>query len=378
MKEQYRNFWILILSISMAPFFVFIYYMINESQQTSYDILILNQDKGLITSEGNYNYSLPIIESLRSAEIDTLGIPFELKLISDKEDGVNILKNRKADALVIIPGNFTAVVQSVLESNPTEKTEIEFIGDPTEISYMISAIVVEEMLNQGVFILYGVEKPYIVKETWLGRTSDMDEFSLYIPGILILSIIMLMFTASIALITEVENKTILRLKLSRVGSLRLLGGISVVQVFIGLISIFITLWVAMSMGFEFAGSIFIFLLIAVLTSLSIIAFSLIIAGFTKTVNEILIVGNFPLFLFMFFTGAAFPIKGNLIFTVSNYDFTVQGLMSPTHAISALKKILILDMGFKDIIPELVFLMLLTAIYFAIGVLVFSRRHMRIR
>jgi ABC-2 type transport system permease protein len=122
----------------------------------------------------------------------------------------------------------------------------------------------------------------------------------------------------------------------------------------------------------------IFLLVAVLTSLSIIAFSLIIAGFTKTANEILIVGNFPLFLFMFFTGAAFPIEGYTVFTVAGYKFTLQGLMSPTHAISALKKVMVLDMGFGDIIPELVTLILLTIIYFTIGVLVFRRRHMRVR
>jgi ABC-2 type transport system permease protein len=352
--------------------------MINESQQFSNEILILNKDKGIVTSEGDLNYSLPIVQSIISAEIDTLSIPFELELISDKEKGVEILKNKKADALIIIPENFSEVVQSVIESNQTQKTEIEFVGDPTDMSYMISAIVVEEILDQGVFSLYGIDKPFAIKETMLGRTSDLDEFSMYVPGILILSIIMLMFTASIALITEVENKTILRLKLSRIGSLSLLGGISIVQVFIGLISIFLTLLVAMSLGFEFAGSMFMFLLIALLTCLSIIAFSLIIAGFTKTVNEILIVGNFPLFLFMFFTGAAFPIEGNTIFTFANYDFTVQGLMSPTHAISALKKILILDMGFMDIIPELVLLMILTFIYYAIGLMIFSRRHMRVR
>jgi hypothetical protein len=76
------------------------------------------------------------------------------------------------------------------------------------------------------------------------------------------------------------------------------------------------------------------LLIAVLASISIVAFSLILAAVTKTVNEVLIVGNFPLFLFMFFTGAAFPMKGNELFNVAGYAITIQGLMSPTHAINA--------------------------------------------
>jgi ABC-2 type transport system permease protein len=112
--------------------------------------------------------------------------------------------------------------------------------------------------------------------------------------------------------------------------------------------------------------------------LSIIAFSLIIAGFTKTVNEILVVGNFPLFLFMFFTGAAFPLQGKEIFFVAGYPVSLQGLMSPTHAISALKKTLVMDMGMGDIIPEILLIVFLTLLYFLVGVWLFRRRHMRVR
>ena len=38
----------------------------------------------------------------------------------------------------------------------------------------------------------------------------------------------------------------------------------------------------------------------------------------------------------------------------------------------------LDMGMKDIIPEIASLLILTLIYFSIGVLLFRKRHMRIR
>ena len=108
-----------------------------------------------------------------------------------------------------------------------------------------------------------------------------------------------------------------------------------------------------------------------------IAFSLILAAITKTVNEVLIVGNFPLFLFMFFTGAAFPMKGKELFSIAGYSLTLQGLMSPTHSVSALRKVLILDMGLKDILPEILALLFLTVLYFGIGVWAFQRRHMRI-
>ena len=188
---------------------------------------------------------------------------------------------------------------------------------------------------------------------------------------------MLMFTAAIALVTEVENKTMLRLKLSRLSGFEYLAGVSVVQAALGIIAILLSLATAAGLGFKFTGSLVPLIFIAALTSVSIIAFSLILAAATKTANEILIVGNFPLFLFMFFTGVAFPIKGQTLFTILNYPVTLPGLMSPYHAVSALRKIMIMNMGLQDVLPEIFALAVLTLLYFAVGAAAFQRRHMRV-
>jgi ABC-2 type transport system permease protein len=194
---------------------------------------------------------------------------------------------------------------------------------------------------------------------------------------LILSVIMLMFSATIAIVTEVEQKTIIRLKLSKLSVVEYLSGVSLVQILIGIISVLLTLLVAVWLGFSSSGSFTLLISVVILASISIIAFSLIVAALTKTVNEVLIVGNFPLFLFMFFTGAAFPIEGATLFTLAGYPITLQGLMSPTHAISALNKVLIMHMGLKDILPEILALITITIIYFAVGVWAFRRRHMTV-
>ena len=80
---------------------------------------------------------------------------------------------------------------------------------------------------------------------------------------------------------------------------------------------------------------------------------------------------------MFFTGAAFPMQSEALFTLAGYPFTVQGLMTPVHAISALNKALVMNMGLTDILPELIALLVLTVLYFTIGALIFKRRHMQV-
>ena len=119
------------------------------------------------------------------------------------------------------------------------------------------------------------------------------------------------------------------------------------------------------------------IVIASLTSLSIISFSLIIAAITTSGNAVLVDGNFPMFLFMFFTGAAFPLKSAALFTIAGYPINIQGLMSPTHAISALSKILIMNMDVSSIIPEITSIIVLTLLYFIIGGIIFKQRHLKL-
>ena len=376
-KEQLRHFLIFVLTISMAPFFVFVYYLIDEVSQPHYDVLVINQDRGIEYLSQQLNYGNLLIESVKTVARDSLGMPLTIKIASNRSEAMNRLKNRKADALIILPEDFSERIHNLTQKGETKRINIEFIGDLTNVDYMVSAIFANEILNEYVSKVTQRVNPVKITETSLGLSGKIDEFDLWVPGLLILSVIMLMFSAAIAIINEVENKTIIRLKLSKISSFELLSGISFVQVLVGLISVCLTLMVAVWLGFDASGSFFMLILIAVLTSISIIAFSLIVAAITKTANEVLVVANFPLFLFMFFTGAAFPMQGKALFSIAGYPITIQGLMSPTHAVSALKKVMIMEAGLTDIVPEIIALIFLTLLYFVIGAMGFRIRHMRV-
>jgi ABC-2 type transport system permease protein len=378
LKEQWRSFWILMLTLSMGPFFMFVYYLIIESSKPHYDVAIINNDKGYIADSVSVNRGEEYISFFTSSVKDSVKMPFSITKSNNKPDAIAELKNKKSDAFIIIPEDFSKQLIEKRKAESTGSVEIQFYGDLTSVNYLLSALWANETLNS--FIKKSTVSGDFIKisETGIGTSSNVSDFDLIVPGILIISVIMLMFTATIAFVSEVENKTILRLKLSRITSFEFLTGITVVQLIVGIISVFLTLLTAAVLGFEFHGSAAVFILIAVLTSLSIIAFSLIIAALTKTANEVLVVGNFPLFLFMFFTGAAFPFRSEGLFTLFGYPISLQGLMSPTHAISALNKIMIMQMELNDIIPEIIFLIILTLIYFFIGMILFQRRHMQLK
>jgi len=378
LKEQIRSFWILLLTISMAPFFVAVYFLILESYQPRYDILVLNHDRGIEDSTGYHNHGQMLIEAAQIILSDSSNLPFKVKKTDSRENAIQKLKNRKADAFISIPGNFSTKIYDHSISGENINLSVEFVGDLTNIEYMISAVWANAAINQYMANTMKNSETVNVTETSLGVSGNISDFELMVPGLLTLALIMLMFSATIAIVAEVENKTIMRLKLSGLSTFEFLSGVSIVQIAVGLVSIILTLAVAMSMGFSpEVSALWILIFIAILTSISIFAFSLILAAVTKTVNEVLIIGNFPLFLFMFFTGAAFPIEGKALFSISGYSISIQGLMSPTHAISALKKVLIMEMNMTDIIPEIISILILSVLYFAVGVLAFKRMHMRI-
>jgi ABC-2 type transport system permease protein len=376
-REQIRSFWILFLTIVMAPFFVGVYYLINESSKPGYDILILNKDKGMVAENKTINHGEELILFVEKQIIKNVDIPLKIKRISTPDSAVTLLRKKKADALIIVPEGFTDSLNTGLIKNKPVPPEFEFIGDMTDFNYMIAAIWGSEYARIYIESITGFPSPFILKETSLSHTAGFTDFDLYMPGLLVLSIIMLMFTASIAFVTEIENSTILRFRLSGLSTLEFICGVSFIQVVIGIISVLITLVTAILLGFQYNGSLWLAMLVVSLAAMSIIAFSIILGALSKSSNEILVIGNFPLFLFMFFTGAAFPMEGKAIFTIGGYAINFQGLMSPTHAVLAVKKIMLMDYGFTEILPELVSLFTLTFVYFIIGILIFNRRHMKV-
>lgn len=371
LTEQIRQFWILLLTISMAPFFVGVFYLIYKSSAMNLRVNVVNLDKPAINSS-TADYGSELLTLLKSVKNDTLPITFRETL--SRTEAMEQVRNKKTHAMIIIPAGFTDSI-IMRQSGQNVRVPFELSGNLTETNYLISAILGITYVSGYINAVTGTAEPYHFIETPAGMSSKLNDFTMAIPGLLVLATIMLMFSGAIAFVVEPEKKTMLRLKLSRVTPLTFIGGITIIQILVGLVSILLTLGTAYLFEFEFSGSFWLFLLVSVLTCVSVIGFSLILAGFTRSVNEVLVVGNFPLFLFMFFSGTVFPIEGATLFTLGGYNFTIPGLMSTYHGTEALKQVLIYEAGISGIWPQLVSLAGLTVLYFLFGYWIYRRRHM---
>jgi ABC-2 type transport system permease protein len=175
---------------------------------------------------------------------------------------------------------------------------------------------------------------------------------------------------------EVESGTLQRLKITKVTTFELLGGISASVIVIGVINLLLAFGTAMALGFHSHGPLWVAILIGVITTISVIGVGLMVAAFSKSVSQAFIIANFPLVFFMFFTGVAFPIPGVALFTLGDHIIGLYDILPPTHAVVALNKVMTLGAGLKEVTFELIALVILSILYFALGVWLFNRNQMK--
>jgi len=378
-REQLRDYWILIMILVMAPLFIAIYFLMSNPSMVSFDVILVNQDRGTVINGEKLNQGERLVDVLMEKEKEGEVPGLNYMRAEKREAAVALLRKGDADVVVVIPGGFTQVLKPHVDSllYPEAPELMELVGNITSMEYIVGAVWTEEVINEFVREACGQSSPVSWEETALGYSAERTEFELYIPGLLILSIIMIIFSASAAIVREAEKRTLERLKISRLSAVEFLGGISLVQIIIAFFSLVFALLTAIALGYTLIpGTLGFILLISFLTSISMISFSLIVAAMCRSIKDVAIIGTFPLFLLMFFTGAAFPISGGRLFSIGGFDFMLNHLLSPTWAIQALNKVLVTGLGVRECFPEMAAILMLAILYGIFGTWAFKRRHMR--
>ena len=370
LKEQVRDSVTLGLSLVIGPFFILLYWLMIPSGSTTYDVLIQNLDLGSKGQEVTV-----LLETLAYPSGDPL---LKVTTVSSQARGEDQLRDRDAEVLLIIPEDFSSKLQAISQGDFQNPAQVTLVGDLTNFYYAIGAVMAGSVIDEFVQEQTGAIRPIQYHEIALGASAGRSEFDLYIPGILIVSVVMLVFIVSMTITYEVEAGTLRRLQMTSMKASDLLIGISLPTILWGIISLLLTLLVAIALGFTSQGSIWAALLIGGITAVAVVGMGLIVAAFSKSVSQAFIIANFPLIFFMFFSGAVYPIPRIILFQVAGINISIYDILPPTHAVVALNKILTLGSGLGDVLYEIISLLVLSLVYFLIGIWFFQRRHLRLK
>jgi ABC-2 type transport system permease protein len=367
-RENLRDWKILILVIVFAPFFIYLMYMYMGDPKTSmYNVVVINNDNAGLSSE-------ELINEWKGLKTDEGKPLLEIKLVSDTAAARRMIRNREADLFVTIPGDFSQSLQAFLSGGSRYILPLTNYGDQANVRYMAAVSFIDYLTFGYLGFKTGIELPMNMNYEYAGKGKITSEFDLYIPALLVLAIIMMLFTAGASIVREVEKDTITRLSLSRLTSAEFMTALSLNQIIIGLICLFVTLLAAFSVGYKTSGSIPLLFLIGTVTCFSVISISIITACFIRTMFGLLTLGCFPFFILAFFSDSFMPLPKINMFRLAGNQVYLNDLLPTATATRAFNKILNYDSGISDVAFEFIWITVFAVIYFLIGTWLFKRKY----
>lgn len=365
--ENLRDWKVLVMVLLFSPFFLLIMYLFYGGAPTTYTIGIVSLDEGKPSSE--------LIELLADKKGQGGTGLFKLSHVLRVQDLEAKVKEKTIDVGIVIPQNYLTPGTGGSAKTPAPLSVIQFYGSMSNARYPVAAVLAADVIQQQGVTAAKITLPTAISETFLEKNLPLNEFDGYVPGLITLAVLMILFTASASIVKESDKKTLVRLKLSRIGAFHFLGGICIVQGIIAAGAIVLSYWTALGLGYTPAGGLGAVLFVGVLSSLAMVSISLIVASFLNTVFDVLTIGCFPFFLLMFFSGSMFPLPKLTMFTIHGHPLGIPDLLPLTHTVNAFNKILHYGTGWNGIGFDAAMIMLLTVLYAGVGLKLYEKRRL---
>ena len=377
LAENFRDWKILILGITFAPFFVVLMFLYLGSSPQTFHLIFLNHDKGMITSNGDMvNSGQELVDTLISIYPSDGSVILKVKLERDLITAKELLKEHKADLIVEIPENFSKTLSEFRLGSTPSPEKVKTYGDPSNLKYIMAATWGHAMTYHFTTEITGIKGPFEIEDITISPKKTLSDFDLYVPALLTLALMMLMFTGAGSIIKEKDKGTIVRLRISNMRAVEWFAACSLTQVIIGLLAMALTYLTAYSVGYTTNGSLFAMFIVGGISCLSIMAISLVVAAFLRTIFDLVTIGCFPFFILMFFSGGMFPLPELQLVNLGSHTFYVNDLLPTTHTISAFGKIMNYGADLGDILFEITAIIILTLLFFTWGGWLFSKRHLK--
>ena len=365
-REQLRNPLIPLLTVGFGAFFVLLIGLFFPSGgSTIFRVVVADEDAGA--------HGPAVVDALSRVAYGTGSSVLEVRQVADGATARAVVEGREAIVFLELGSGFSQAVEDA--GAGTGQVPVTIGGDLGSPSYPVAAIMVVQAVDE--YLQEATGRPSLVQldEVALGNSGNRTEFDLYVPGVLVFAIGLMIFSAAVVLAQEVETGTINRLVRTPVGAARLLGGITLVQLMLGLLAGVAALGTAALLGFRSVGPLWLALPVWLLTGLSVIGLGLLVASAARSVAQAFLLANFPFGVFMFLSGTMFPVRGVALFTVAGQEVNLLDVLPQRHAVNALTAVF--GYGSTDIGYELGMLTLLSVAFFALGVWVFRRVHLRV-
>jgi ABC-2 type transport system permease protein len=394
-----------------------------------HQIVVVNNDAGVrvavnnSTQYVNYGTNFAGVLANATAENSTTNL-FHLNNVS-QEQAEEMLKTRGIDALIVIPQNFSSAFAAMVNNSarmgitssvgqqaianaglspgatnvnlPKAENASSFLtlqGDSGYINFATSQGIVSAIFDQyknnaetqaltaassgQAQTLFNDSIPLVIQP--IPGTQSFSLFDYTVPGLIVFALLLQISVISGNTVRESERGTLNRIKLSKARSFDLLFGTFIVWSVITVMQVLVFIAIAIALGYHHQGdfsSLGLAVVIGVIAGMASISLALIISSFVKNERQASTLSAMISMPLGFLAGAFIPLPRQVLGTFGGRTYQIYELLPWTHAISALRSVLTYGSGLSaDVIFEMSWLIVLTAIFFAVGVMCYSRAQLR--
>jgi ABC-2 type transport system permease protein len=327
---------------------------------------------------------------------------FKIKNVTTYDEGQELVRKGDASAMLIIPANFTSAVQGAVDSAIVKELRAHSIAVPDPLEGYANATVdiagvtgsmdyafangmlqgytgaytqivaartgqmVSGVLGLGPLPKMGSE----IGVAWvsMGDTGEFTAFDWIGPGIMVFGLMMTAQWVTGSLSTEVKDRTINRLRLTKMTALDLMLGETMRWMVMGVIVTVLLFAVAIGVGMHYAGDPAINVPLAIVNGLLIvlasIALGLILAAFVNNPDQATGLATLIIVPMTFFTGVFFDL-----------DLAATRYFPWTQGATAMRQMLIFD-NMDEALTAMGYCFVGAMVLFAIGVLAFHFKRLR--
>ncbi len=418
-KERIRNRNVLAMQLLFPAVFMLVFGVAftqgGFDRNQPYEIAVVDEDAGTRIGQERVEFGEQLVGILEEAtyENDTAHM-FTLRNAS-RDEAIDLLKGRKVTCAVVIPESFSLSIESLI--NTTTRTalasaigeglippdsgivlpprgevdsEVLIQGDPSFMAFGAAQSMLVTILNQYVesieaeavssvweevpsappvsevpqYVAVGIES--------IAGTEESSNFDYFAPGIIVFGLLLGSIATAEALAREIETNTLSRLKVSLMSSFDLLFGSLLAWALLAVIQVLILFGVALALGFNWVGgmtSLVLAILVGCVVGIACIALGMLVAAFARGQEHASSLGTLVAVPMSFVIGVfiGFP-PGTFTQIIAVLPWR-QGLLS-------LLGVLTYGSTLEEVAPNIVALVVETAVLFAIGVVAFSRLKLR--
>lgn len=406
---------------------------INDAGNTTYDLIVINNDKGLDstvaesfkelakqieipfnneTIEAGFGLNLlQIMNTTRYPPGENTVRIFNINEVSDIESALLMIQNRQSDILLVIPEDFSNTtlsalnnafkiqqglylheisatlpnfpVELIIEYPITSNSSIQLTGDINYLNYQISEQIINIFLQNYATSLSSVTSPADItigiEDISLRNYSIFDTIT---PGIIVFALLAQGGFMSAYLSDELvtPNKTIERIRLSLLKPSEYLAGVTLVQLIITPIQLIVLFGMAYLLGFQASGSLVAAFIVYWLGSIFSLAFTFFIGGIFTNPSAASATTGFVATPIAFASGAFIELGPiiliqNIFPTPSGElrDFLLWDLLPTTHLVNAARSILLFDFTLQDVIAEVFYIAGVSLVLYILAIVFYHQR-----